>query len=942
MGVKTVVSSFQTSYRRNAMRLALGIVLALLILAGCAAAQSSTTDDSSSEDLAKILRDNPDLLAKVREQVKQELRARGYDLTDAQVDELLKRGFVPGHLPPDLAKTTTPTNSAPVTTPKTETPTVATPSVPPKSTATPPNVVASKPVPNAWPPPDRAKFYASDSPRGFARNVLDDQETIWTAPRHVRVSDLNWMLPFAGLTAGLVNADAEISSRMPKLTTPQGTAPSNTSTTLSNMGLYGSIAGAGGMYLMGKWRNNPHEKETGALATEAVVNAVGLDELLKFSTRRQRPYEGNGQGDFFQGTYANSSFASMHSAITWSIASVVAHEYPGKFTKFAAYGLAGMVSATRVTGRDHFPSDVLIGSALGYFIGEEVYARHHDPSLPGGEWGLHRLKWSNTNLPLSRMASPYVPLDSWVYPAFDRLAALGVVQSATIGMKPWTRSECARLLDEAKNHVSPEMNDEASTIYARLVEEFHTELEEPPAPYAAIDSLYWRATQISGTPMTDGYHFTKTIINDSGRPYGQGFNSDAGFTSSGSLGMLGFYISGEVQHAPGTPAVSQGVQNVINSTDFQFSSIGQPFPVPPMGIASADRFRLLDTYVTLNLRGWQASFGKQSMSLSPTTEPFMWSNNAEPIYMFRLAKNSPGKIPLLGAYKTEFFIGKLDGQHTIDNEAGTIFFSAQPLEKQPMVHGEKVTFKPTANLEFGIGRTGLWGGQGMPVTAGTTRRSYIGFSNAAATLDEGDQRSFVDFSYRVPGLRNWLTIYNDEFVEDEFSPIGYPRRAAQNAGFYMPKLPGLNHMDLRFEGGYTNVPDLVKESPMGGFFYWNVRYRNGYTNNGDILGSAIGRWGQVYRAQSTYWFAPDRSIQFSYRNVDQGSDFLLGGHLTDASIGTDWRLRKQFSLGAFVQYERWNFPLLSPGGPQNDIAASIQLTYHPHWRVTSKPDGGVK
>ena len=48
------------------------------------------------------------------------------------------------------------------------------------------------------------------------------------------------------------------------------------------------------------------------------------------------------------------------------------------------------------------------------------------------------------------MGSPYVPLDSWVYPAFDRLIARGRIQTAYVGLRPWTRLECARLLQEAE------------------------------------------------------------------------------------------------------------------------------------------------------------------------------------------------------------------------------------------------------------------------------------------------------------------------------------------------------------------------------------------------------------------------------------------------------------------------------------------------------------
>ncbi|HWP84041.1 MAG TPA: hypothetical protein VNN17_02535, partial [Terriglobia bacterium] len=47
------------------------------------------------------------------------------------------------------------------------------------------------------------------------------------------------------------------------------------------------------------------------------------------------------------------------------------------------------------------------------------------------------------------VGSTYVPLDSWVYPAMDRLAGLGYLNSAILGLRPWTRSECARLVEEA-------------------------------------------------------------------------------------------------------------------------------------------------------------------------------------------------------------------------------------------------------------------------------------------------------------------------------------------------------------------------------------------------------------------------------------------------------------------------------------------------------------
>src|SRR5207245_6205405 len=102
-----------------------------------------------------------------------------------------------------------------------------------------------------------------------------------------------------------------------------------------------------------------------------------------------------------------NSFASEHSALAWSIASVLAHEYPGPFSKLAAYGLASAVTLTRVTSKQHFASDAVVGSALGWYFGRQVYRAHHDPELGGAAWGTFSLGADNGRQPPRNMASPY-------------------------------------------------------------------------------------------------------------------------------------------------------------------------------------------------------------------------------------------------------------------------------------------------------------------------------------------------------------------------------------------------------------------------------------------------------------------------------------------------------------------------------------------------------
>ena len=117
-------------------------------------------------------------------------------------------------------------------------------------------------------------------------------------------------------------------------------------------------------------------------------HASFVAEALKLATNRERPNEGNGQGGFWpHGTHSyelNSAFPSGHAAASFALARVIASEYPSKPVQMAAYAFALAISASRVTARQHFPSDVLVGGTFGYLIGSYVVRHHSDENLSAG------------------------------------------------------------------------------------------------------------------------------------------------------------------------------------------------------------------------------------------------------------------------------------------------------------------------------------------------------------------------------------------------------------------------------------------------------------------------------------------------------------------------------------------------------------------------------
>jgi membrane-associated phospholipid phosphatase len=762
----------------------------------------------------------------------------------------------------------------------------------------------------------------------FVKHLADDQGAFWTTPVHfhVHVKDLRWGLPFAGATAGLIASDNWISRQIP-------VSQVKRSKTISDYGTYSFIGAGAGAFLLGNLTRNDRMSEAGLLSGEAAINSTSVAYVFKNMTRRSRPFQANGSGKFFQG---GSSFPSEHAAIAWSVASVMAHEYPGTLTKVLAYGLATTISATRVTGQQHFASDVLIGSALGWYFGRQVYRAHHDTELGGTAWGdLIPERSGDKERNPENMGSPYVPLDSWIYPALERLIALGYIKTGYLGIRPWTRMECARMLEETEQKIADEDDtSDVTRIYRDLEKEFSTEtarLNGAANLGASLDSIYVRATNISGPPLRDGYHFGQTIINDYGRPYGEGFNSADGVVAYATAGPLAFSFRGEYQHASLVSSYSPQTLSAIAAADAS--------PALPNGLPVINRFQMLDGTISLNFRNVQFSFGSQSQWLGPgESGPFLASSNAAPFVALKIDQVAPVYIPgisrVLGRVRTEFYIGQLSGHHwehcTVPNCQSYPGYSGvvgPRIIPQPFIHGASFSFKPTANLEAGVTYSAMFGGPGMPVTFGTFFDTfYVHTTNLA--LNPGKRASDANLSYRVPGLREWLTVYLDAMTWDEVSPIG-STRANVNPGMFMPKLPKAPKLQLRAEG--LNI-SRTKEFPIGWVYFNGDRYLSGYTNDENLIGSWIGRAGRGGQGWVTYSFSPRNSLQFGYRLQGVAPNFIGGGRLVDYSAKGDFLLGHCASVSGFLQYEQWKFPVLSTTR-QSDLTASIQLTFYPRWHV---------
>jgi hypothetical protein len=580
----------------------------------------------------------------------------------------------------------------------------------------------------------------------------------------------------------------------------------------------------------------------------------------------------------------------------------------------------------------------------GLFHAAPLHLSAQQPTLPQKihQSGNHSGS-STSRCASSKMDSPYIPVDSWVYPAVMRLHAMGYTSNVYLGMRPWTRTSVSHMLEETSAQIQDaEMYGdstvgEAQDLYAALGRELQSNMQDSCLAgkgQVAIESSYSVLRAITGTPLQDSFHLGSTVINDYGRPFEKGLNNYSGLSGYASAGRVLIYVRGEFQGAPSAAGYSTALAHTLSDVDevpFIDPATNLPYnqaTIPLGPIAATISGRFIEAYASVHLLNHEISFGKQDDWLGPAMGGGMaYSNNAENIYSFRINRIEPLEIPclsrILGPFRYEFLVGSLKG-HTDPNE--------------PWVHVEKVSFRPTRDLEFGFERTVIWGGKGHePITVRTFLQSFFSFDAVDSPIkfsakDPGARFGAFDFTYRLPFPRNWLTLYADMEAHDTVSPLFKPLHGTYRPGIYLSHFPGLPRLDLRVEGVDT---DSSYPSSIGGRYqYWETIQKQGYTNQGQLFGDWVGREGKGGQGWITYHLSGNEWIQLALRNQKAAKDFIPGGTtLNDINIQVVKRIGRDFEVNGNFTYERYKAPVYLPGA-QTVTNTSIQLTWFPNRKVS--------
>jgi hypothetical protein len=347
----------------------------------------------------------------------------------------------------------------------------------------------------------------------------------------------------------------------------------------------------------------------------------------------------------------------------------------------------------------------------------------------------------------SNMASTYVLSESWVYPAFERLAAEGYFQSAFVDLRPWTRIDCARLVKEAEENIgNAPIPSDGPALLRSLKEEFNLELQRRAGGRNAefpLESLDQRITTIVGRPLTEGYHYAETLVDDEVRPFAEGANLYSGASFRAIAGSVAAYVKTEFQRIPSAPVREGKAEQAIAMEDFH--------PVTAEGPSSGFiRGRLPDANVSFTFFNNQLTFGRQSLWWWPARScSTLFSNNAEPATMLRYDRVRPFELPgffkLLGPICVQLLVVHLAGAQYVDTAHTTSGTTDVSLSNQPFIHG----------------------------------------------------------------LRQCLTDYVDGFTEDEPFPLNYPTESAWISGFALRYVPRLPYLTIRAEGLLSPHHDMA-------------------------------------------------------------------------------------------------------------------------------------
>ncbi len=434
-------------------------------------------------------------------------------------------------------------------------------------------------------------------------------------------------------------------------------------------------------------------------------------------------------------------------------------------------------------------------------------------------------------IPGLALVSTNVPLDHWSYPALEKLANYGLIDSAMLTIKPISRVEMARHIGRAMASLD-DMHDPPSVL-RRIVQRLRKEFKGDLILIGAIDDTF---TESFVKPVEDPYirylHAERKpdLENMQGDTFEAGSNYRAGFATRIKLrDRVAFYLHPEYR---------------LSSNDHD------------------NHVRLVEGYSKVQAGPLEVQTGKDSLWWGPGYRgSILMSNNARPLTMVKVTNPQPVQLPWilrrLGPFRAQWFLTELDDDRVVSDAK---------------LSGVRVNFKPLAVWEVGFSRVFMFAGQGVP---SVDLLDYARLLTATRNQEEDNQIAGFDTSLLLPladipygrylPLRS-VKLYVDAAGEDEAG--GIPSNWGALGGIQLNDLLKTGRTDFRMEYADNHVagkPDV---------FYNHSVYQSGYTYEGRVIGHFMGTDSRNVFLQLSHYLTDDVLVDVSYDRLtgDLSSD----------------------------------------------------------------------
>lgn len=413
---------------------------------------------------------------------------------------------------------------------------------------------------------------------------------------------------------------------------------------------------------------------------------------------------------------------------------------------------------------------------------------------------LSLLPWLLPSSISAAPVSPPIQLDSWVYPALDKLSAFAQVNSDIKGMRPLSRHEAARRVLLLKQEWP---QTDSMPVFLELIRALERELTDELSELADLEPTSgWKIKPMSEPRVSyifrDGPE--SFFLGNNGRQFALEANREGRDSRE---------------------------QNNLEFSWISRARLGEHLLAdwrPQLDLQEGRDARLRTTTVQLALAVGPVtlSAGRQSLWWGPGRHgSLLLTNNAKPLDMLRLNNPEPMSLPwlfgYLGPFQFDLFVSRLESERVIPN---------------PNLAGLRVNFKPSGWLEFGAARTVMFGGRGTPALNIDDYLTILGGKNLEGGEETSNSIAAIDLQLKLP-WPNGLQLYGELGGEDEAGHL--PSKNAFILGFYLPRLTASGRLDLRIE-----YADTTPKNGKSAVWYRHGLYRSGYTYEQKIIGHHVG------------------------------------------------------------------------------------------------------